>query len=170
MLLKQVFKICSIEGDKMPELKVLLLFYIEEAAFLAYLGLALIGIRLPFKKVAIIAVLHGLGVYAVRSFYVLMNIPFGTHTIILLCIFIILLKTIGKVRWGTAAIGALLSFIILILSEAFILPPVYDGLSLSLEKVLSQGWLNIIMGYVITLVVAVKKITLVQITDESVNS
>ncbi|MCT4621087.1 MAG: hypothetical protein N4A62_17080 [Marinisporobacter sp.] len=94
-----------------------ILSYFIEGFFMVGAGLALIGIRLDLKKIAIISIIHSLIVYGVRSFYIQNNIPFGTHMFILFICFIILIRLIGKQRILDSIIAGFISFLLLLWGE-----------------------------------------------------
>lgn len=131
----------------MDDLRVLAFFYIIEGALVGYVGLALIGIRLNLKQFIAVGVLQGLVVYLVRGIYTVNKLPFGTHLFFNLAGFIIILHFLTKQRWSISMLGGLLGFITIILSEMFMLPPLYAYLKLNTEKVWSDTWVHIATGY-----------------------
>lgn len=132
----------------MEDLRVLAFYYLIEGILVGYVAFALIGIRLNLRQYIVAGILQGLIVYLVRGIYTINKIPFGTHVFFNLVGLVVILHFISKQNWSISLIGGLLGFITIILSEMFMIPPLYMSLKLSAERVWSNTWAHIVMGYV----------------------
>lgn len=148
----------------------LFFLYMVESAMAGFTGLALIGIRIKLKQVLIVGALQGLVIYFVRGTYTMFNIPFGTHILFNLMGLIIILRFVTGHKWGVVTIGAAMAFIVTLMSESLLIPPVYEYLQLSLDQVLTDAKMHILMGYicdwlliVTTIVMAITKKSLIDL-------
>lgn len=132
----------------MDDLRVLVFWYMIEGALVGYVGLAMIGIRLNLKQFIAVGVLQGIVVYLVRGLYTINKLPFGTHILFNLIGLIIIVHFLTKKSWGISAISGLLGFITVILSEMFMLPPVFAYLKLTFENLSTDIWVHIALGYI----------------------
>lgn len=130
------------------DLRVLLLFYWVEGSFIAYTGLSLLGIKLNLKRVIPIGLTHGLMIFLVRGIYKTLEIPFGTHTLILIFTMVTLLVKIGRIRPGIAVNAALLGIVLLVLGEAVTMPFFYKAMNMPVEQIWINPWTHILAGYV----------------------
>ncbi|ADG83489.1 hypothetical protein [Thermincola potens] len=135
-------------ASSLDDIKVLLLFYWVESCFIAYTGLSLIGIRIKLGKVIPVGVIHGVMVYLVRGLYKYFEIPFGTHTLILLIIMACLLTIFVRVRFGTAVTASLLGMVLLLLGEMVTMPFFYKAMNMPVEQIWANPWTHILAGYV----------------------
>lgn len=123
--------------DQMP-MNVVVFASRPEAVIIISLGLILIGIRPPWKRVIFAAIVQGLASYIVRR-----NVSFGMHTLILLVIMIILVWLIVKVRLLQSSIGMLIGVVISALVEGVMTLFIPKLLGLSLGEIMSRSWLRI---------------------------
>lgn len=152
--------------------RVLLFYYWIEACFIAYVGLGLLGIRIDFRKIIRIGIFHGLTVYWVRGIYKILEIPFGTHTLILAIIMSIFISRIGRLRWGIGLTASLLGIVLLMLGESLVLPNFHKILNISLEEMWSNPWTHVLAGYVgdilllfLALLIFITNFALVRVRD-----
>lgn len=115
-----------------------LLFYFIESFLMAGAGLGVIGIRLKFKNMILITIIHGLLIYGIRSFYIKSNIPFGTHTIILFICFIMELKFVGKQRVRDSIIAALINFLLIMWGDGVFLFPLLKLVKLDFNALMCK--------------------------------
>lgn len=131
----------------MADLRVLVLYYMVEAALVGFVGMALIGIRFTWKQFWQIGVVQGLAIYVVRGIYNILNINYGSHAIVILACFIITLRLITRQKWALCSVAAFLGFIILTVSEGLSLPVILNIFDLTYEVVIANVGLHIAMGY-----------------------
>lgn len=125
----------------------LLFTYSCEGIMMAYVGLALLGYKLTPKSALIVGSTYGLAIYLVRSGYKVLEIPFGTHTIILLSIMVLLMHFLGKAPWGLSIIATLLGFVFLILGETYLTQPYLTMIGApSIDEALDSVWLHTLYG------------------------
>lgn len=131
----------------MKELGVFILFYIPEAIAGAFVGLSLLGIRPEWRKILTIGALQGFAVFLTRLIYSILEIKVGTHAIFTLLSMIIFIRLVTKIRWGVATAAALLSFVLIAVSEAVMYPMFLSPLGLTIEKVSSSMLLHVVTAY-----------------------
>lgn len=86
------------------------LAYCLEGFLVAGAGLGIMNIRPKLSKIVCLAVIYGLLIFAVREFYVMFGIPFGTHSFVLIILYAICLKYIGGQNWAASIIAPMISF------------------------------------------------------------
>lgn len=130
------------------DIRVLLLYYLVESSFLAYTGLRLLGVRINFKQVISVGIIHASAVFIVRGLYTIFGLTFGTHTLILLFVMALLLNKIGRVRWGVAFTAALIGMMLITLGDMVTMPFFYQIIKIPVEEVWANPWTHILAGYV----------------------
>ncbi|MCT4563738.1 MAG: hypothetical protein N4A68_05395 [Maledivibacter sp.] len=115
--------------------ELLIAHWMEGVLFIAA-GLGIINIRLRFKNLALLGIMFALTILGVRELYEIYNIPYGTHSFVLLMIYAIILKTVGKQRWDASIIAVLISFLLLILGEGVFMFNIFKFLNISIEDML----------------------------------
>lgn len=128
--------------DKMP-LVAVLFNSIPESVILFSFGIAIVGERINIKKIFIAAIIS-----AFTSMFVRELVPyFGLHSIIgVLVVFILFWKLLGLEAWK-ALISSLLSLIVLILLETFILQTILNLKHITLTELLQDNFKRIIYTY-----------------------
>jgi len=137
------------------DLRVLLFFYMFEGGVMAYCSLALLGLRIPFKHLALVSAGGGLAVYLLRGLYAYTGIPFGSHTLLMILVMVLLYRFVAKIEWGIGTVVALLGFILVQLSEACLLVPVAGLFKISIDRILANVWLHILLGWLVELPVVI---------------
>lgn len=138
---------CEETGDLMDDIRVLLFAYLVQTFLMVYVGLGLFNIYLPRPRLGLCSVLLGVGAWFIRGVYRNLGIPFGTHTLILILIFILVIRFVGRQNWGIATGTALIAMTLVLIgsgiSQLFV-----QFLGLTGEQVLESVWLHILIGYV----------------------
>ena len=98
-----------------------LLSHFIEGFLMVGAGLGVIGIRLELRKMLLIASIQAIIVYGVRMFYILNNIPLGTHMIILIIFFTILCKKIGMQNRKDCIVASLINLLLLMWGDGITL-------------------------------------------------
>lgn len=123
------------------------LFYLEEGIAVAFLGLALIGIRPGIKKTVMAGILQGIMIYLIRNLLpIFYNLPYA-HTILLIASLIVILRFAAVIGWNISFTASMLSFLCLFTSELALLPIFYSIFDLTQAQVSSSLWLHILAGY-----------------------
>lgn len=115
--------------------ELLIAHWLESFLFIGA-GLGIINIRPRFSNLAFLGVLFALATLGVRFLYETCNIPFGTHSFVILSIDAIILKLFGKQKWDAAIIAVLVSFLLLTLGEGVFMFNVFKLLNISIEDML----------------------------------
>lgn len=127
---------------------VFFLFYLEEGIALAFLGLALIGIRPGIKKIVTAGTLQAIMIYLTRNFLPVFHVLPFAHTILLLVALIVILRfAAAVVGWNVSCAASMLSFLCLFTSELAVLPLFFSIFNLTQDQVDSSLWLHILAGY-----------------------
>lgn len=117
------------------------LFYFIESTLLATAGPGLLGMRPKTGKFLLVGFLHGLSVWGVRTLYDLLEIPFGSHTIILALLLFLFLWQLAKLPVFVALCGTAISFTLLLISEPLILVPLVGYLHLTFDQIMQNSLL-----------------------------
>lgn len=129
----------------MDDFRVVLFFYIVQGILMGIVGLRLFDFEINFKKIGLVGVIYGLAIWVVRGIYNYFDVPFGTHTFILMLIFLILVKVISKTNWNTALGATLVSSCLVMLGSA-LSGPVIQLFHLDVQDVLKNPWLYVAVG------------------------
>ncbi|HHX95823.1 MAG TPA: hypothetical protein GX691_08450 [Clostridia bacterium] len=131
----------------MDDIRVFLFFYLVQTGIMVYVGLALFNIKLPRMRLALCTAILGLSLWLLRGAYALLGIPFGTHTLVLTLIFILVIKFVGGQNWGIATGATLVTMTLVTIgggaSQVFV-----QVFKLTPQQILASVWLHILMGYV----------------------
>lgn len=125
----------------------LLLFYPVEAAVLAFLGLALLGIKPGLKKILTIGVLQGIAVFLIRNIYRYYDIQLGTHIFFTLAAMIIIVRYVSRIGWGEASAAAILAFIVLAVDETIGLPVTLNMVGINFKTSVNNSFWHIVIAY-----------------------
>ncbi len=123
------------------------LFFIFEGSLLAIVGAKVMGEQLGRKSILLISLIYGVSVLGIRSLYQFLKIPFGSHTLILALLMLLLLWQMGKLPLPTATYSTLISFILLFVGEPLVALPLIKYFHLSFDKIM----IDIFWFYVIGL-------------------
>lgn len=92
--------------------------------------------KLTIRQQALFTIIYGLGIVFTRGIYNFVKVPFGTHTVLLLILSIILFKNILKdFSWQSSIYITLIIFIILLINDAVILLPIMKMLNLTVTGI-----------------------------------
>lgn len=104
------------------------LIFVVPLKFLRYKST--IGQRVVFT------IVYAVGSIFSREIYRFLKVPFGTHTFLLIILGIILLKIVAKgLGWQKSIYAFLITFIVLLINDTFIVLPVLKLLGLSVGKI-----------------------------------
>ncbi len=131
----------------MEDLRVLFFLHVVESFLLAATGLRLFGHRGRLWQYLAVGVTHGFLVWLVRGIYRTYGIPFGTHTLILGLLLIVLIRLVIKVDWNTALGASLVSLCLILLGSAFS-DLVASALYLKTPDILANPWVHVLIGYI----------------------
>jgi len=126
--------------DKMPVIAVLLQS-LPESLIIIILGLTLIGQRLVYSKIAVIAFLSAGASYLARY----IPLPYGIHTVLGVFILTFLLILVYKIRPKMAFVGALLAIASLITTQLLVSSFVLYIAGLTVSQVLNSTFLRIVI-------------------------
>lgn len=127
--------------DQMPW-QALVFQSLPEGIIIIALGLGLLGYFPPFKYVVAIGVINSL-----FSFFLIrrLPLPFGVHTLIHLCLLVLLIKIIvKKINWWHGVTVVLLSTALLGLAESILIPILLKLSGLTIDQVLRDVWLRVV--------------------------
>ncbi|MDH7576873.1 MAG: hypothetical protein QHH75_03410 [Bacillota bacterium] len=139
----------------MEDLRVLLFLHLIEPGIMSYCSLSLLGLRIPFKLLAVVSAGGGLAVYLLRGLYAYTGIPFGSHTLLMILVMVLLYRFVAKIEWGIGTVAALLGFILVQLSEACLAVPLVSLFKLTVDEILVNPWLHIAFGWLVDLPVVI---------------
>jgi hypothetical protein len=131
----------------MDDIRIFLFFYLVQTGIMVYVGLALFNIKLSRMRLALCTAILGLSLWLLRGAYALLGIPFGTHTLVLTLIFILVIKFVGGQNWGIAT-GATLVVMTLVTIGSGVSQVFVQVFKLTPQQILASVWLHIFMGYV----------------------
>ncbi len=94
-----------------------------------------LGYRPKLKKQALFTMAYGLGVVLFRRIYNFLAVPFGTHTILLIILNVILLNIlIEEVNWIKAICITLITFILVLINDSIIVLPLLNFLGMTVSE------------------------------------
>lgn len=135
----------------MEDLRVLFFLHLIEGGIMAYCSLSLLGLRISFGRLAIISFGGGLGVYLLRALYTYTGLPFGSHTLVMILVMVLLYRFVARIEWGVGTVVSLLGFILVQLSEACLAVPVVSLFKLKIDEILANSWLHVAFGWLVDL-------------------
>ncbi|MBB6218430.1 hypothetical protein HNQ80_004594 [Anaerosolibacter carboniphilus] len=139
----------------MATVESLIVFFIEGFLSLGA-GLGILGIRLNLRHMGLLSCLYSLITYGVRKLYALYNIPFGTHTFIILGIFALFIVFIGKQKILDSILSVIVSLSLMLLGESFFLFPILNFLGVDFTTLTTRigGTLLLALAVYIPLIIA----------------
>lgn len=129
----------------MEDLRVLIFFYLVESFLMVFCGFRLFKVQQRTHILIIISIIYGLAIYFVRGLYIYFNYPFGTHTLILALIFLLLVMTIGKINFSLSVGITLLSFCLMLIGGS-LSAIVVQQFNLNPIDILNNPWLHVAVG------------------------
>lgn len=139
----------------MEDLRVLFFLHMIQGGIMAYCSLSLLGLRISFLRLVVISAAGGLAVYLLRGLYAFTGIPFGSHTLVMILVMVLLYRYVARIEWGVGTVVALLGFILVQLSEACLAVPLTSLLKLTVDEILASPWLHVGFGWLVELPVVV---------------
>lgn len=108
---------------------------ISQAWLIIYAAMALVNVKLSWKKGLIFALIYGVGIWGIRLIYNYFPVPFGVHTFIATAVIIVLFKLIvGNISWMKSIVGAVCIVILLFVGDFVILLPIMNYLNISVQE------------------------------------
>lgn len=150
--------------------------WIPHLTVASYVGLALYGLRMTLKRAIIVGVCISFTGYGFKYLISLLKLPYGLHFPISILLLIMALRIFIKVKWSTAIISAISSYIIIAIVEVLALIVMFDilNLKLSFDEVLAKWWIQVsivhlesIPIYIFAAVLHVKKFTLFDLSGKN---
>ncbi|KXG73685.1 hypothetical protein [Thermotalea metallivorans] len=123
-----------------------LLYFIEGFLMLGA-GFGILGIRLSLQSMGLLSCLYSLLTYGVRQFYMIHKIPFGTHTFVILAVFILLIVVVGKQRVLDSIIALLVTLGLLFLGEGVFLFPILNFFKIDLLTITNNPLNFLLAGF-----------------------
>lgn len=118
--------------EKIPPL-VLLFHSFPEAVLLGLAGLVLVGVKPKFEKAIYYGILQTVVAYFIRQ----LNVPLGTHTLLLIPCVTFFLSRLNEIRIKKALVAALLGLILVTFAEGFFVSLVLNHTTLTLESIMA---------------------------------
>ncbi len=109
--------------------------FLVECFFIVGGGLSVIGVRPKLKKILLLGIVSGVVSFTVRSLYETYSIPLGTHSFIIVILFILVLKVVGKQNWRVSIVAILASFLLLSLGEGIFMFNFFRILSIDFREI-----------------------------------
>lgn len=129
----------------MEDLRVLFFLYMVQAFLVITVGLKFYNLKLETKKLLLGALTFGLIIWIVRKAYIYFEIPYGTHTLVLITLYALFLKLFFKLTFNYA-IGMSLFGFTLILLGGNLVGYIFEAFKISVEHVLSSPLLHTVFG------------------------
>lgn len=123
------------------------LLYFFHSWLVFVISLRFLRYKPTIKQQITFTAVYGVGVVFSRGIYNFLKVPFGTHTILLIILSIILFKGILEgFTWQKSMYVALVAFIIMLTAEAFAVLPVMKLFDLTITKIETNNTLNMYIG------------------------
>ncbi len=133
-----------------------------QAGLLAWAMSILVGKEASKKQIALFAVAYGLTVPLSRKIYIFFELPFYTHTLILLIWAFVLYLTIIRLSAFKAVIATLLGILFFLIIDGLIIIQISNLFNISIEAASTNIWLYFLLANVINLcflfIIAINKI------------
>lgn len=114
----------------------LYLLYFIQSWFMFVTPLKFLRHKSTIGQKALFMVVYGVGAILSRSIYNFLEVPFGTHTFLLIIFSIILFKIILKdFSWQKSMYVSLITFIVLLVNDTFIVLPIMKLFGLSVGNI-----------------------------------
>jgi hypothetical protein len=109
-----------------------------------FISLSLQRVVVPLNRLGLAAVVAGLAL----SFFRLLPVPFGLHTLLYFVLIILLVRYLSGGRWAMAVMGSLLTSVLSAIGEGLIAVPVISSMGYTLVDTLSSPWLTLLGGWI----------------------
>jgi len=122
-------------------------FYMVQAFLVTIAGCKFFNIKTRVKQTILVSIIYGIVIWVVRGVYSILQIPYGTHTLILAICYCLLLLFIMRINF-TYCLGVTgFGFSLVLLSDGLV------GIFLawsgeSIDLILGNVWLHIIFGHI----------------------
>lgn len=110
-----------------------------EAILMAYFAIQFMGGRPKLFEIILIGFIQAIIAFTVRT----LPIPIGSHTIVLVITYIVLITIIARMRIWAASIGIITGIIILILQEIFVTQFLLKATGFAIQDVISDHYMRI---------------------------
>lgn len=134
------------------------------AWFFCIAPLAIFNQKVTIKQQSIFTLIYGLGVYLSRRIYEFLPVPFGTHTIMLISLGILLFILICKVSVKKSIMMTLLVFIVLIVADGTLSLPVMNFFNIPMSS-----YENNILHRIILLLLGILPLALMAFVGKVIN-
>lgn len=115
---------------------------IPESIALVTLAFVIAKARMDWKKVVVFGIILGISAFIIRR----LPITFGVHLLVNIVLLLIFLNIVEKVKLITSIVSVVLTFVLLIVSETIIHVLCVNVFGLSMENILKDQVLYIIVG------------------------
>lgn len=130
----------------MLDIRILLFSYYPTMIFTAFAGLGLLGIRMKPRTALLAGIIAGTIDYIVRLLLAPYDIKPLFDIPLMVLILAIVLKVLIRQRWSFVIGGSILSYILLVSGDYLILPLILKAIGLSIEQILANPWLSVLVG------------------------
>ena len=160
----------------MDSIWAIIMGWIPHLTVASYVGLALYGLRMTMKRAVVVGVCISFTGYGFKFLISLLNLPYGLHIPVSVLLLVIALRTIIKVKWSTAVISAISSYIVIMIVEVLAFLVMFDvlNLKLSLDEILAKWWIQIsiihlesVPIYILAGILHVKKFKLFDLSNSN---
>ncbi|ATW27328.1 hypothetical protein [Candidatus Formimonas warabiya] len=131
----------------MEDLKVIIFFYMIQSLLMILTGLKFFSVKYKTKNVLVPVFVFGLVIWLVRKLYIYFQIPLGTHTLVLLVLFCVILRIFFRLNITYILGIAFLDFSLVMLGGGLTVY-FYKIFNVQPEFVLDHAWMHILMGQV----------------------
>lgn len=141
---------------------ILIFLHMIQSAIMIVTGLELFNINYKLKNILIPVMIFGLAIWVVRKVYVYYHIPFGSHTLVLIVLFCIILRLFVIVKNHYVISIALLDFSLIMLGSCLV-GYIFNIFHVDSSVVMKSPSLLVVFGqaeniFLIILLVALKNI------------
>lgn len=150
--------------------------WIPHLSAASYVGLALYGLRMSLRRVLVVGVSISFAGYGFKYLINMLHLPYGLHVPISVLLLVVALRIFVKVKWRTAIIAAISSYIIITIVEVFSLMVMYQVLTtqLTIDEILAKWWLQVtiihlesIPIYILAGMLHTKRVTLYDLSNRN---
>lgn len=150
--------------------------WIPQLTVVSYTGLALYGLRMTLSRAVAVSSSISFASYVFKYLISLLNLPYGLHMPVSVVLLIIVLHSFVQVKWSTAVIAAISSYILISIVDVLSIIVMFDVLNLKLtvKEILSNWWIQVsiihletIPIYILAVILHFKKFTIFNLSSKN---
>jgi len=157
----------------MNDFRLMLLSFYPVMSFVAFVGLALLGIRIKAKIAILAGVTAGTLDFLARLALKPLNLPPVFDIPLMVLILVLVLRFFTKEKWAVVTGGSILSYILLYAGDFILLPYAMKILNMGFDEITKNIWALVFIGhfdalfvYIFTLLTGLFKFKIIDLSHK----